>query len=124
VFEKFSEPLECSIRAIFIPYPQREQRKQVNEIVIDQDSQCYWREKLDISPAKNVMKDIHRDDVFIGPVGFAIPVVKNMKTVLSVFFTECLYDSAEIDFVRSGLEMTRTHAVAQPHQRLAEILRS
>ena len=121
--EKLIHFVEIVVGAPFVPDPQREEREQIHEVVVEGHRQDGTIGRLGASFIDHEVEHVDRDHVCVDDVSLAVPVVECVKTVTAGLSVVSGHEPIQLNLGRGGLPDVGPHAVAQPYQRVAKVLR-
>ncbi len=114
---------EVFIRVARVPDPHREQRQDVHEVVVEQDRQLDSAGRFGASLLGHETQDIDRDDVRIGALRHAVPVVQDMKAFRARPAVVRSNGAIEKDLVAADAKLVGAHRLAEQREAGAERFR-
>src|SRR5207237_8952557 len=99
IAEQLVDDVEIVVRVPAVPDAQREQPEEIHEVVIEDDRKNRAIHRLSASLVRDVIEDVDRYRILIDYVGFAVPVVQGVKTVLSGEAVVAFAEAVERDLV-------------------------
>ncbi len=107
---------------VLVPRPQRQQREQVHQVVVEQDGEHAAVGTVLPAQADQVVEHVDRDRVVVDPVGHAVPVVERVQAFLGAGAAVVVGDGhAEIALARADVPDVRAHALSQAEQGMLEV---
>jgi hypothetical protein len=114
-------PIEVLVGVAIVPHPDREQREDVGEVVVEQDRERDGIGRLVTALVDQVVKDVDRNGVVVDPIGDAVPVVEHVKSERARLAVVALHEALEVERHATRGPHVGAHPVAQPAQRLSEV---
>ncbi len=90
-------PIEVLVGVAIVPHPEREQRQDVGEVVVEQDRQRDGIGRLVAALVDQVVKDVDRNRVVVDPIGDAVPVVEHVKAERARLAVVALHEALEVE---------------------------
>ena len=110
---------EVLIRIAVVPDPHRQQREDVHEVVVEQDRELGAAGGLGAALLGEEVQDVDRDDVGIGLLRHAVPVVQDVKPFGAGAAVVGGDRAIEKDLVAAGAKLVGAHRLARARVRPA-----
>ncbi len=107
------EPVEVGVRVAVVPDRQRHERQHIEQVVVEQDGRRGRVVVVLAALHAEEMQDVHRNDVFVDAVGFAVPIVQQVKPAFARALIVLGDEPPEPNLPWTHLPDMRAHALAE-----------
>ncbi len=122
--EEGIEPAHILVGVAFVPGAQRQQRHQVEQVVVEQDGERHRIGRVLPTLPDDEVEHVHGDGVVVDPVGHAVPVVEGVQPFGARARVVVGHRSAQVEAPAADVPHVGAHALAQTQQPVLEIPRA